>query len=215
MASWTFDLSPVWLFGGFVGAVLGAGHFLTRMVMGNEEAAKKAIANMEKEAKDQQKAQLDELAERLKNTSDERDNNLLADLRELSQAFSDHSLWPDEVSPSSSIEIITGVQELFQRSVQSLQRSATLAEMAAKLNSPQAQKPMLEERERLLNDVGLSVQQLTKVFTQLQSLHTSEGVDSDLSGIREELDQSLAIASEVQERMAKWKKQYAQQERKL
>ena len=58
--------------------------------------------------------------------------------------------------------------------------------------------------ERVLKEVAASLEQLTKVFTGMQSLRTTAGADEGMQSIRDELNRSLEIAARVEERMSQW-----------
>jgi len=192
------------LFGGLVGMAIGAGNMLTRILAGDEAAAKSVLEELEDEVKRKREAHLDNLYKRLSQDDDPRDENFLKDLREMANAFRDRSLWPDTMSTHTVIDIMAGVDELFEGCVNSLERGLVMVEMANKMGTDEARQPILEERERVLKEVAASLEQLTKVFTGMQALRATAGADEGMQSIRDELNRSLEIAARVEERMSQW-----------
>ena len=56
----------------------------------------------------------------------------------------------------------------------------------------------------MLREVATSLEQLTKVFTGVQALRSTEGMQTEMQSVRDELNRSLDLAARVEERMSQW-----------
>jgi len=146
---------------------------------------------------------LDDLDQQLAEADkDPRPETALRDLRALVRAF-------DEAEAASSpahlplvVDLRARVQEVFHQGVEAVAQTGKLWQTARQLNSPAARQPLLDQRERLIADVQATVKQLSDTLVGVQSLGTGEGSPRELTRLREELDQSLAVARTVEERVA-------------
>lgn len=204
LASWGLDLPGAVAFAGLASVLVAAGTFLTRIVTQDEANAKAALEEVEQEMEREREAALDDLERRLSSDNDPRDESLLRDLRALATALRSRDLWPAAFSTHTTVDIMSGVEQLFALCVSSLERELRLLQIAAKMTTDAARAPILARREQILADIGRSIEQLSRILTHLQGMH-SEGSDSaELQRIQQELDQSLEIAARVEERMKTW-----------
>ncbi|MEE8410813.1 MAG: hypothetical protein V3T05_14530 [Myxococcota bacterium] len=197
-------MSSLIAFVGIAGTLGGVGAFLTRLVTGDEGNAKAALAELEGELQEEREETLDHLEARLSADDDPRDEKLLRDLRSLTAAFRDRDLWPTGMTTLSAFDIVSGVEQLFQGCVASLEHELVLVGLAAKMGTPEAREPIIAERERILGEVGASIEKLSGIFAGMQKLRSSSGPDTELTRIREELDQSLEVAARVEARLKNW-----------
>jgi acyl-CoA reductase-like NAD-dependent aldehyde dehydrogenase len=66
----------------------------------------------------------------------------------------------------------------------------------------EARKPLLDQRERVIKDIQAAVKQLGGTLAALQRMDTGGATNHELSRLRDELDQSLEIASRVEARLS-------------
>lgn len=209
-AAWALSIkSGVALFAALACVLGAAGVFFTRLLLGDGKIAKAAVEEMQKEAHEAREKGLDELDRKLTEDGDSRTEASLRDLRALATAFNEARPASAGLSAGSAFDIASGVEQLFNRCVQSLARTLDLWRTAQKMVTPEAKKPILEQRESIIEDVGKSITQLGKVLAGIQGLESGGGESSELAGIREELDQRLAVAKRVEERMRSLDKEYA------
>jgi hypothetical protein len=203
LALWTFNIqSPPAAFAGLAAVLLSLGVFLTRVVTGSENVAKQVLEDMEKEAVRQRERTLDDLDRKLSADGDSRTEKCLRDLRALAGAFQRDKAWLSTLNTRSTFDILSGVEQLFMRCVQYLEKTLQLWYTARDMSTPEARDVILAERERILEDVTASIRQLGKILAGIQRLGVSEGeAGSDLARIRDELDQSLEVAKAVEKRM--------------
>ncbi len=193
-----------------VACVLGAtGVFFTRLVLGADKLADSVIQAMQKDAHEEREKSLDELDGKLVEDGDPRTEACLRDLRALTEAFNQARAPSAKLSVRCTFDIASGVEELFKRCVVSLEQTLDLWRTAERMATPQAKEPVLEKREKMIGEVGESIKQLGEVLAGLQGLRAGEGAASELASIREDLDQRLAVARRVEERMRSLERQLA------
>mgnify|MGYP004405647729 CR=1 FL=1 len=204
LSGWALELGAPVLFGGLVGMAFGIGTALTRLFTRDQAIAKVVFEELQQEVKKERDAHLDQLAQRLSQDSDPRDEKLLKDLRELNDVFKTGNLWPDQSGGLAMMDIVAGVDELFNKCVALLERGHRMVEVANKMRTSAAQNTIFDEREIVLREVATSLEQLTKVFTGVQSLRSTEGMQTEMQSVRDELNRSLDLAARVEERMSQW-----------
>jgi len=200
---WAFSIwSGAALFAGIAGILGAVGVFLTRLVTNNRTLTKEVLVSIQQDALRERDKNLDALDRRLSADGDPRTESCLRDLRTLAQAFEKGRSWTGALNDRSTIDILSGVDQLFKRSVRSLEKTLELRSTAAQMINKAARKPILQERERIIIEVAKSIQQLGKVLASIKTLELGDGSrESELANIRSELDQSMEVAKKVKERM--------------
>jgi hypothetical protein len=202
-AVWAFNWpSGLGWFATAAGALASAGAYLTRLILDNGKTARAVITEMEH--RDQQAIQsaLDELDRRLcASDSDPRPETALRDLRALVRAFDEFADKTDSLHSPAVIDVRSRVQQIFDSSVRSLEQTLQLGDTAKILHLPEARKPLLEQREKIIADIQAGIKQLGDTLAALQRLGTGSQSTRELSRLRDELDQSLQIASRVEDRL--------------
>ncbi|MHC5053980.1 MAG: hypothetical protein ACYTKD_04605 [Planctomycetota bacterium] len=208
LLGWGFGVNTGLLLFAAVACVLGAfGMFFTKLILGDDAMANSIIESMQEDANEERESGLDELDEKLVEDGDPRTEECLRDLRALAKAFNESRAPAAKLSSRCTLDIASGVEKLFERCVQSLKQTLDLWRTADRMVTPDAKKPVLEQRERMIADVRKSIGQLGEVLAGLQSLRAGEGSSSELARIREELDERLTVAKKVEERMRSLERQ--------
>jgi hypothetical protein len=96
-------------------------------------------------------------------------------------------------------EILSKVRELFWSANDQLERSLKMIALADRLTGEQ-KKQVLEQREQVLEEVRLSIEHMQSAVKHYQTIIAREQ-QSDLSSLRDELDESLRVAKRTEERM--------------
>lgn len=200
--AWAMDVNiGLGLFVGLASFMVAGGAFLTRLIVGGEDAARKAIDELQRETLAEQEKSLDDLEARLKEDGDKRTEAALSDLRAIAEAFEKEDLWSDGLNSKSAFDIMDGVGRLFDRCVRSLEQTLHLWQLAGRMQTKSARRPILEQREEIIGEVARSISQLGKILVDVQKFEsTSEGA-ADLGRLRDELDQSLNFAKQVEEKV--------------
>jgi ElaB/YqjD/DUF883 family membrane-anchored ribosome-binding protein len=189
-------------FAACAGMLGSAGAYLSRVLLDNGRTARAVLAEAEQKEQHATQAALDELDRRLVAADDDpRPETALRDLRALVRAFDEFVDRTDSLNAPAVIEVRSRVRQLFDYSVRSLEQTRQLGDTAKILHLPEARKPLLEQREKIIADIQAGIQQLGDTLAALQRLGTGDQSNRELSRLRDELDQSLQIASRVEARL--------------
>lgn len=204
LALWTFNIrSGAAAFAGLAGILGGLGIFLTRFLTGDAKTSESVVESLQNDAVKQREKALDDLDYRLCQDNDPRPEGLLRDLRVLAKLFEQDKVWTGPLKSGATMDILNGVDRMFKECVTYLEKTWELQNTADLISQAALKKPLLKQREQIIEDIAVSISHLGKILSDIKALErTSEGTkDSDLSRIREELDQSLVVAQKVSERM--------------
>lgn len=203
IATWALGLrADMGVLAGLAGILGAAGLFFTNLFLRGDTYAKQAVDETQRETRAERERKLDDLDLRLCKDNDPRTEAALRDLRSLVRAFDDlRASSGSELNALTTSNIATGVHELFGQCVDSLERSWNLWQTAEKLRTRAAKEPILKQREEIIAEVGRSIRQLGQILVAIQNLGTGDGAKSDLARISEELDQRLAVARQVEQRV--------------
>ncbi len=189
-------------FAGLAGLLLAAGAFVTRLLVSGATIAREATEEIvQAEGVAAQRA-LDDLDRQLVEAdTDPRPETALRDLRALRKAFEEAENAASPVHLPLLVDLRARVNELFGQCVQAITQTGRLWATAKQLNSAVARQPLIDQREKIIADVQATVKQLSDTLVGVQSLGSGEGSSRELTRLREELDQSLAVARTVEERV--------------
>jgi hypothetical protein len=204
-------LTAVWALGGrgglglfaaLVGLLGAAGAFVTQLLFRGEKLARQVTDELAGEEAAAQQRSLDVLDHQLSTADDDpRPETALRDLRALVTAFEEAEAAASTEHLSMVVEIRARVDELFEQCVHSLGQTDKLCSTAQRLNSQAARKPLLAQREKIIAEVQATIKQLSETLVGLQSLGSRQGPSTELTRLREELDQSLAVAKTVEDKV--------------
>lgn len=190
------------IFAGVAGALASAGTFFTRLLLKSDSIAKDIAGEIESEEHNKQQKALDELDAKL-STADEdpRPEAALRDLRALLKAFDDLNDRAEGALVHSLVQIRGGVNQLFDQCVHSLKQTDKLWQSARRLQTESARHPMMEQREQIIAEVQSTVKQVSETLTNLQTMNPGGNPSTELNRLRDELDQSLEVAKNVEIRI--------------
>jgi len=202
-AIWALSLpSGLGLFAGLAGILGSAGVYLTRLILDDGKTARAVLADEELGEQRAAQAVLDDLDRRLVAAdSDPRPETALRDMRALLRAFDEFAGKTDSLNAPAVIEVRSRVQQIFNQTVRSLEQTLRLGDTAKQLSMAAARTPLLQQRENIIADVEACTKQLGDTVAALQTLGSSARSNNELSRLRDELDQSLQIASRVEDRL--------------
>jgi hypothetical protein len=201
--TWALDWKPgIGMFAGLAGLLAAGGAFLTRLLLSAGRVTREVATQLEREDQDARQRSLDELDRRLSSADqDPRPEAALRDLRALVKAFEEGATDYSRSNAGSVIDIHSRVGELFDHCVESLCQTERLWQTAQKLNTVAARKPILHQREKIIEEIQASIKQLSDTLVALQTLGAGDRSPAELGRLRDELDQSLAVAKTVEERV--------------
>jgi hypothetical protein len=208
-AGWALNWNPgLTYFGALAGFLAAGGSFLTRLLLSGDRMARRVSAEAARQEQVQKQRSLDELDKRLTTgDNDPRPETALRDLRALLKAFDETDSGASNLTGGSLYDIQAMVSRLFNQCVHSLRQTEQLWQTAQRLRLPAARQPILDQREKLIADVQSSIKQLSDTLVALQTLGSGEGSNAQLQHIRADLDQSLAVAKRVEERLSSFIKE--------
>ena len=182
---------------GLAGTLASAGTFLTKFILGRDDRIRKLVEASRSKAKLDKRKALDHFHHRLSMDGDERTETAMQDLRSLRQAVRQL----DKIAPDLNRAMIEDIQqrseELFQQCVSSLEKTLQLWKTAESLASETARKPILEQREKLVDDVVQTVEHMSRTLASVQGITNRSDGDIRLQRLRGELDQSMEVAKRL------------------
>ncbi len=198
LLSWAVGGDPTANAIGIIGVLGGVGHFATRLVLGLEGMTERAYQRIVQRRQEEQKQALDDLEQRLSRDGDHRTETCLRDLRGLYRTFQNSCA--DGQVVASHHQVVSQVEEVFHASVQQLERSLELYTISQKLTGT-SKTEILNERERVIEEVIDTRDHLSSTIQRFQTFATRRN-QSELSRLRDELDETLRVAQRTEERMA-------------
>jgi hypothetical protein len=207
VSAWAFNLKNVGLFvfGGIAGMLIGAGAFVSKLLLSGKSTAQRVLTELEQEQHIAHQKELDHLEQILIDSDrDPRPEEALQDLRALVATFESLEKNAPSAQWSILVDVRLQVESLFSHSVRLLEQTHRLWETAEKLSSEVAKQPVLEQREQIIHEIQSCVQQLSHSLVSLQKLGHVEASTIDLQKMRQELDASLEVARKVEARMQDW-----------
>jgi hypothetical protein len=203
-ASWALNWPSA--LGGFAmlaGALGSAGAYITRLIFDDGKTARTVVIESEQQDQQAVQAALDDLDRRLVAADDDpRPETALRDLRALLQAFNEFANQTDAMRAPAVVDVQSRVRQIFDSSVRALEQTLQIGDTAKQLRMAEARKPLLDQRERVIKDIQAAVKQLGGTLAALQRMDTGGATNHELSRLRDELDQSLEIASRVEARLS-------------
>ena len=198
MYSWAVGGDPTANALGIMGVLGGAGYFASRLVLGLEGMTKRAYEAIAEHHRKKRNQALDELERQLHGDQDQRTETCLRNLRNLYDTFQQSCLEGRVVATHH--QVVSQAEQIFNASVQQLERSLELYQISQKLTG-KARGEILAERERVIREVIDTRDHLSATIEQFQTFATRRN-QSELSQLREELDETLRVAKRTEERMA-------------
>jgi hypothetical protein len=203
LAAWAVDATSGLLpFAGVTAILTGLGIMGTRLMLGAESTGAEVVEEMKRESTREREKNLDELDRALVADGDSRTEACLRDLRAMGKAF-DEAKAPSGSSGANTytLDIAMGVDRSLTRCITTLEKSLKLWRTADCMATDDAKRPVLERREKLVEEVQASIRQLGELLAGLQALGSSDAPGEDLKRMRAELDERLSVAKRVEERM--------------
>jgi len=183
------------------GAAFGLGMLVQRLIIGSDKIAHKAQREIEDEENKAREAVLDELEKKLKSTEGTKDEEALRDLRTLFGAFNKDYSWRKNLNITSTNDLLSTIDQIFAQCISSLDQTWNLYDLAKKAASDKIRKALLEKRKSIIQEVQESINHLNETLCAVQELNSSNNQEVKLSRLSQELNDQLAIAKRVKERM--------------
>ncbi len=187
---------------GVAGLLASVGALASRWILKSDDIIKKTFEDLQAEALREQDKALDELDRKLRKDRDSRTQASLRELREIYEEFKHQGAWASNLGAKQAFDLANKVEELFRGSIRALERSLELWEASRRMRTKESKQRVLRRRDEIVEDVQESVHQLAHTIDGVQTLALGgQRTSEDLSRVRAELDESLAVARRVEERM--------------
>jgi hypothetical protein len=198
---------PFWI--GVGSATFGIGMAIWRLTRGRRATEEAVIQQFRNEADRQHYAYLRSLQRKLRRDRDATTGRLLRQLREIHKRMVEADVFatvastsPQDSSKAWQSEVRDQMAKLYESSVGSLERSYKLWSNAQSVADHKLQQELLSSRSQLLKEVEESVQRLGKTLDQMQvSSIKTEQPQNELSELRQELEQGLTVAENIEKRI--------------
>lgn len=195
--------APLVVLAGVTAMLGGGGVCATRFLVGAKKVAERVVAKLEAEDRATRKDHLDALDHRLLEDNDPRTEDLLRDLRRMVDPLYggvNTTLFAG-VPTVTGLEIKRKIEELFERCVILLDQTLVLWRNAQELKSPKAREPFIAQRERLIEEVGRSIERISATLAGLETMGSRADDETEVRRIRDDLERTLAVARRVDVRM--------------
>lgn len=197
LASWALGGQALLTFGGMAGVLTGLGTFATRLIFGLEELVDRAYQYSLQKQQVLKDRELQELQSALEQDQDPRTRALLQQLtRTYRRLEADTRAGRIKSAAQGAVQ---SVEQMFRVCVEYLRRSYELWEEAQRRDGP-GRKRLLQQRAELVTEVEGAAEFLESKLEQLQSTNSRKG-RSELDRLRAELDESIRIARQAEERV--------------
>jgi len=195
------DPPAAWLGWGAVG--FGVATLVWNLTVGSRQLTTRATSKLRSEANREHRAYLRRLQQKLRTDRDPRTGEMLRKLRDLYGRLDELSADP-QLQQSWQIEVVGQIHNLYQSSLTALERSFELWERSQVMATDESRQQLLDWRADVLGEVGRSIEQLATTADQVQaSALKRELPEDDLAQMRQELEQGLSVARNVEQQIEK------------
>lgn len=180
-----------------VGILGGLGWMATRFIFKVEQITEEALRVQLKKHVDQENKQLEHLMQELVNDGDPRTQDYLTLLRSLRDDF-----WTASNRPGiqqRSAQLRSQIGRVFDAAVSHLRESLQQIQLARNLTGD-ARRKIMAEREELLAEVSQTIDQMRQTIREFREITQDKG-QTNLTTLREELEESIRIAKRTEEVM--------------
>jgi len=196
IGSWAVDGNAILNFAGVAGLLTGLGVLATRLILGLDQITQRAYEHVVDRQRRQQEDSLERLHTRLLTDEDPRTQTCLQELRHV------YGRLQEQVAQgrvnAAAYSVIEGVDQIFQTTVAQLEHSVELWETAKTMRGSARQK-VLQQRDDIVREICLTVDHVGQTMQRFEEMTTHKN-RSELARLREELDQSIQVARQVERR---------------
>ncbi|MBU0469156.1 MAG: hypothetical protein KKD07_02550 [Candidatus Omnitrophica bacterium] len=175
--------------------------------LSGDKIAERVKTELKEEDDDAREQNLDDLYDRLKKDKDSRTEKALRDLRELSNAIKESTGQESTLDAQTIFELHFKVEQLFNKCISRLEKSLKLWKSAKDISNRDVSEKLLTLREEVVTEVIQNIAHLGEMLARIQTLNCNQDSSKeDLQNIRKDLEEGLAIAEQVDEKMRKFEK---------
>lgn len=197
LATWAIPALPNLYPLGAVGIIAGVVRLIVRIGLDFDKVAAKVENQREAETLAAEDEQLRKLLRQLRFDRDPRTDSVFLILKTSLKEF--RELNERSYKIGQSLDLPAKVDKLFKAAVIQLEKTLTLQKLSERLYGQQREQ-VLAEREAIIQEVSVAAEQIKTAVQHLREVD-SRSQDTDLTTLRDELDESLRIAAAAQSRM--------------
>ncbi len=206
--AWTAPASSPAMWFGVAVAAAGVARALWLMTAGREQLVLPLVASARRLRDRAEHERLRQLQRKLRRDGDPRSGELLRKLRSLYDRLSElRSKWQGgSATPQPAnwrAELFDSVQDVYAAVYRSLEQSYELFTAGSAVADADERARLIGHRQSLLDEIAATLTALERSLDQMQSATAlAQRSDHDLSQLRRELEEGLAVARNVQRRLA-------------
>lgn len=199
--------SPIGLTCAALSGLAAVGWGLYRLTAGRATLQAQALAELQAEATEQHFTYLRELRSRLRGDRDPRTGECVKQLQEIYRRWLELHQQPASREQAAAWDTAQlGIRELYEQSLQALERSWTLWKSTEKLHNAAFRTQTLDSRDQIVQEVQQTIHHLQEALDQWQVARPASAREQDpvrqLEQLQNELDRGLEVARNVDARMA-------------
>jgi hypothetical protein len=174
-----------------------------RWFAGGDELTEQAWRDLQRKSRQEHAKYLRELRRELRSDRDPRTSNMLKKLQRIHDRLLTAKSWRRDGTSEMFGEIHVQANELYQACLRLLERSLEIWKASRDMATEPARRQLRDSREQLVTEVQHSIDNLEQTLDHLQTSALKQGsqVEADAARLREELDEGLSVALQVEQRM--------------
>jgi hypothetical protein len=182
-------------------AVFGAAQ---RWFAAGDDLTERAWRDLQGKARQEHAKYLRELRRALRGDRDLRTSNMLKKLQRIHDRLLMADRWQRDGASEMFGEIRVQANDLYQACLRLLERSLEIWQASRDMATESARQQLRDSREQLVTEVQNSIDHLEQTLDHIQTSQLKQGsqVQADATRLREELDEGLTVARQVEERMS-------------
>ena len=176
---------------------------LQRWISGGEKLTEQAWRDLQGKVRKEHVKYLRELRRQLRGDRDPRTSNMLKRLQKAYDRLLVSDRWREDEPNEIFAEIRGQSHELYQSCLRLLERSLEIWKTSRDMATESARQRLRDSREQLITEVQRSIENLEQTLDHMQTSQLKQGsqLEADAARLREELNEGLAVARRVEERM--------------
>lgn len=168
-----------------------------------DELTELAWRDLQRKARQEHAKYLRELRRALRGDRDPRTSNMLKKLQRIHDRLLMADRWQRDGASEMFEEIRVQANELYQACLRLLERSLEIWQASRDMATESARRQLRDSREQLVTEVQHSIDNLEQTLDHIQTSQLKQGseVQTDAARLRDELDEGLTVARQVEQRM--------------